>query len=219
MTPLGKAALALAARGMRVFPLPPRKKEPPLFDGLQKYASTDPQKVQNWWRSADNNIGIATGSDSGVWVLDVDGDEGEAALRKLEAALPPTIEVITGDGRHVYFRWPAGFDIRNSHCRDDLPGLDWRGDGGYAVAPRACIRAVAAMPGVSTALASSPTCRIGLSSWSQRAAATKASRKRRCRRKRGARFSPSVTTVAGAARHRPAGRLSAPTLCRSRHRP
>lgn len=138
MTPFGKASLALAARGLRVLPLPPRKKYPPLFAGWQEHATTDPDKIRNWWREDPNNIGIATGPDSGVWVLDVDGDEGEATLRKLETehgALAPTVEVITGDGRHLYFRWPTGTEIRNAQCRDDVPGLDWRGAGGYVMAP------------------------------------------------------------------------------------
>jgi len=109
MTPLGKAALALAGRGMRVFPCVERSKEPAIHDNLRR-ATTDPNIISGWWRSYDLNIAIATGPDSGVWVLDVDGDEGESTLRKLEAAhgaLPPTVEVITGDGRHLYFRWPA----------------------------------------------------------------------------------------------------------------
>jgi hypothetical protein len=137
MTPLGKAALALASKGMRVFPLWPRTKEPLTHNGF-KSATTDPNIIKGWWRSGDNNIGIATGPDSGIWVLDIDGEKGEATLCELEAPfgpLPPTVEVITGKGRHVYFRWPAGKKIGNSQLRSDVPGLDWRGSGGYVLAP------------------------------------------------------------------------------------
>jgi hypothetical protein len=60
------------------------------------------------WRSVpDCNIGIATGQPSGFFVLDVDGADGEASLRKLEeqhSPLPVTIEALTGKGRHCYFR-------------------------------------------------------------------------------------------------------------------
>ena len=91
-----------------------------------------------WWRARDFNIGLATGSGSGIWVLDIDGDEGEATLSALEAehgALLSTVEAITGKGRHLYFRWPQGTEIRNSQLREDLPAFEWRGEGGYVLAP------------------------------------------------------------------------------------
>jgi hypothetical protein len=40
ITPLGQAALALAARGMRVFPIIERQKEPLINDNLNR-ATTD----------------------------------------------------------------------------------------------------------------------------------------------------------------------------------
>jgi hypothetical protein len=135
--PLGRAAVALAARGLRVFPCVERGKEPALHDGFKR-ATTDPNMITGWWRIRDHNIGVATGPGSGVWVLDIDGEDGEATLRKLEAvhgALPPTVEAITGKGRHLYFRWLTGTNIRNTQVRDDIPGLDVRGDGGYVLAP------------------------------------------------------------------------------------
>ena len=67
-----------------------------------------------------------------------DGEEGEETLRQLEAAhgaLPQTVEAITGKGRHVYFRWPSGTEIRNSQLRADVPGLDWRANGGFVLSP------------------------------------------------------------------------------------
>jgi hypothetical protein len=73
-----------------------------------------------------------------VWVLDVDGEEGEATLRKLEAehgALPATVEAITGKGRHLYFRWASGIVIRNKQVNPNMPGIDVRGNGGYVLAP------------------------------------------------------------------------------------
>jgi hypothetical protein len=137
MSALRDAALQLASKGMRVFPLWPGTKEP-LIKDWPKRATTDINVVRGWWRSGHYNIGVATGEGSGIWVLDVDGDEGEATLRVLEAehaALPPTVKVITGRGRHLYFGWPIGTEIRNSQSRDDMPGLDVRGNGGYVLAP------------------------------------------------------------------------------------
>jgi hypothetical protein len=71
-------------------------------------------------------------------VLDVDGEEAEAALAALEAqhgALPVTVQQVTGRGRHICFRWdPAGPEMRN---RSKVGGaaIDVRGNGGYIVAP------------------------------------------------------------------------------------
>jgi hypothetical protein len=137
MTPLGHA-LALAAKGLRVFPCVERSKEPAIADNLKR-ATTDPNIITGWWRSRDFNIGLATGADSGVWVLDIDGDEGAATLRELEARygpLPHTAEVLTGKGRHKYFRWPTGVEIRNKQNNPVMPSIDVRGNGGYVLAPR-----------------------------------------------------------------------------------
>jgi hypothetical protein len=135
---LGDAALALARKGMRVFPCRERSKEPLIGDNLRR-ATTDEQIIRSWWLRGSANIGIAAGQGSGVWVLDVDGDKGgEATLRQWEAEhgeLPQTVEAITANGRHLYWRWPDGETIRNTQDRDDMPGIDVRGMGGYVLAP------------------------------------------------------------------------------------
>jgi hypothetical protein len=144
MSALGAAALKFGRKGFAVFPLRPRTKEPYSDDkffrtiGGYKCASRDPALIKFWWsRQPEANIGLATGSVSGVWVLDLDDDEDEAWLREHEIehgeTIAPTVEVITGKGRHIYFRYPYGIDIRNAQDRDDMP--DVRGDGGYALLP------------------------------------------------------------------------------------
>jgi hypothetical protein len=121
---------------MAVFPLQPRDKTPATHRGL-KDATTDSACINMWWSANSSfNIGLATGSISGVWVLDIDGADAESALRKLETehgTLPPTVEVITGKGRHLYFR-VGEHPIRNS-AGQIAPGIDVRGDGGYVVVP------------------------------------------------------------------------------------
>jgi bifunctional DNA primase/polymerase-like protein/primase-like protein len=136
MSTLHTAALQLAERGLAVFPCQPRGKAPACDAGLHA-ATTDPERINRWWRAfPDLNIGIATGAASRVFVLDIDGDDGEASLRKLESergALPSTVEVITGKGRHCYFR-TGKRKVGNSASQLGA-GLDIRGDGGYVIAP------------------------------------------------------------------------------------
>jgi len=135
-TPL-QTAMALAQQGLAVFPCQPRGKVPVTSRGVHD-ATIESDRIKKWWSAVpDLNIGVATGSVSGFWVLDVDGDEGEASLRKVEAEhcpLPSTIEVITGKGRHLYFRLGEQGPVKNS-ARQVAPGIDVRGDGGYVLAP------------------------------------------------------------------------------------
>lgn len=149
------AALAYAGRGWYVFPLHTAiggrcscgdptcgsvGKHPRTKNGLRD-ATTDEPTIRRWWAKwPDANIGIATGAESGVVVLDVDANNGgEQSLLELKARhgpLPETVQAITGGGRHVYSRHPGGeVRIRNVVRVLGLPGLDLRGDGGYVVAP------------------------------------------------------------------------------------
>jgi hypothetical protein len=138
MNQLGIAAVKLGERGLRVFPITAGTKKPAIGDNL-RLAAIDPVIITKWWSAFPFNIGVATGARSGVWVLDVDADRGgEDTLAELGAKHEPpplTVEVITASGRHLYFRWPTDVEIRNAQLRDDLPGLDWRGEGGYVLAP------------------------------------------------------------------------------------
>lgn len=130
-------ALDYARRGWAVFPIRPQSKEPLTEHGF-KDATTNEATIRRWWaRWPDANVGIATGSPSGIVVLDVDprngGDEG---LRDLEARygpLPETATALTGGGgAHYYFALPQGMTVRT---RKLAPGLDLKADGGYVVAP------------------------------------------------------------------------------------
>jgi Bifunctional DNA primase/polymerase, N-terminal/Primase C terminal 1 (PriCT-1) len=126
------SALKLASSGMSVFPCRVRDKRPATANGCND-ASRDPDQIRSWWAQDENfNIGIATGDKSGIFVLDVDNDDGFTALAKF-GVVPETVEAVTGKGEHFYFRMPA-FDLRNS-ARKLGPGLDIRANGGYVLAP------------------------------------------------------------------------------------
>jgi hypothetical protein len=85
------------------------------------------------------NLGILTGQQAGIWVLDIDPRHGgDARLAELEARhgpLPYTYTVRTGSGgTHYYFALPDDFTPTTS--RGQLPsGIDVRGQGGQVVAP------------------------------------------------------------------------------------
>jgi hypothetical protein len=139
MSALLDSALAYAKRGLRVFPCRPRDKWPACAHGFHD-ATIDPNVIAGWWRgNPECNIGIATGEQSGIFVVDLDDADAESELRKLEqqnSALPPTVESITGKGRHLFFAWPNR-SIRNSVGAKGgiAPGIDIRGQGGYVIAP------------------------------------------------------------------------------------
>ena len=137
------AALDYAERGLRVLPIMPGGKRPPMR-AWQDAATTDPETIRLWWTGlySDHGVGIATGAGSGVFVLDVDvsdGKAGDETLRTLEDSygqLTDTLRTITGSGgAHHYYRMPAGVEIRNDAGRKLGPGLDIRGEGGQVVAP------------------------------------------------------------------------------------
>ena len=110
------AALDYAARGLPVFPCVSRGKTPAVARGFHA-ATCNPATIRRYWTDPDRNVGIPTGAASNVWVLDIDGDEGEQTLCGLETThgkLPTTAEVTTGKGRHLYWRWPSSVEIRNS---------------------------------------------------------------------------------------------------------
>lgn len=123
-------ALRYAGRGWAVLPLVGKF---PLCEHGSKDATTDEGIIRGWfarWPSA--NVGIATGSASGIYVIDEDAG-GYATIASL--GLPPTLTVKTGSGgRHFYFELPAGVVLGNTSKKLG-PGVDSRGEGGYVVAP------------------------------------------------------------------------------------
>jgi len=138
---LASATRLYASRRIAVFPLAPGSKIPIKYTHGLRDANIDHEvALARWDKTPDANIGAATGSRSGFWVLDVDAHhDGLATLAILEAEqgpLPVTIEASTPNGgRHLYWRWRAEDpEIRNSAGRLG-PGLDVRGEGGSIVLP------------------------------------------------------------------------------------
>jgi hypothetical protein len=99
-----------------------------------KDATTNRARVLAWWtRHPQANIGLATGHRFDV--LDVDGPAGERAIGQLAAAhgLASSGPLVrTGGGGWHFYLAPTG--LGNVHPRG-LAHVDWRGRGGYVVAP------------------------------------------------------------------------------------
>ena len=142
-TPLFAAALEYARQGWHVFPLGVKGKKPIMKGGFYK-ATTDEATIKQWIRQYPNaNIGLATGVKSGVFVVDIDGNVGEADLARLQdqyGMLPETLQSTTGAGGHLYFKFPVHAMVKNrakiiSHEKGVEGGLDTRGEGGYVVLP------------------------------------------------------------------------------------
>ena len=129
-------ALKCAWVGWRVLPV---NGKVPLVKNWPILATTEEDIIRQWWTQFSTaNIGLATGEESNLFVLDVDpakgGDESLRSLEEKFGTLPHTIEVLTGGGgRHYYFTHP-GLPIGNSASALG-PGLDVRTDGGQVVAP------------------------------------------------------------------------------------
>ena len=134
MSDLLATALDYAARGLPVFPCMPRGKTPAVARGFHA-ATTNPATIRRYWTDPERNIGIPTGMPSGIWVLDIDGVEGEASLRVLETkhgAIPKTRTVVTARGKHAWFAYPGAVPTTVGRIG---PGIDTRGDDGYVVVP------------------------------------------------------------------------------------
>ena len=133
-----RSALALAARGFHVFPLTPGQKVPLSGSHGHLEATTDPETIARWWTEMpDANIGLRTGIESGVLVLDRDDrNGGEAGWELLEqefGPVPYSLRVRTGGGIHVYLRHRG--PARVTAPKSVAPGVDLKADNGYVVAP------------------------------------------------------------------------------------
>lgn len=174
------AAVKYARRGWHVFPLVPGKKVPATSNGLYA-ATTNLDILEGWWSRASDvlvspaastsyehtephgslaptfgeglgyGVGIRTGLESNLVVLDVDKKSGGFESLKELGDLPATYTVTTaGGGRHYYFIYPEGLEIGNR--ANMRPGLDLRANGGYVVAPPTTLADGSSYTANSTAL-------------------------------------------------------------------
>lgn len=139
---LGSSAYEYAQWDWPVFPLAHHAKVPAIKGGKGfKDATTDPGRIERWWnKHPDHNIGLATGH--GFDVIDIDtkdskGNPTSVGVMSLMALLdggdiPEThaVAVTASGGMHLYVK-PTG----KGNFAGIRPGVDYRGKGGYVVAP------------------------------------------------------------------------------------
>lgn len=133
------AALLYASWGWPVFPLKYRSKDPATQHGFQD-ATTDPDLIRQEWRGAraQFNIGVATGHLFDV--IDVDPENGGAqsfveqlavqhySTRKIQPC--HGLVSTSSGGMHLYVEATGKGNYAGLR-----PGIDYRGRGGYVVAP------------------------------------------------------------------------------------
>jgi len=128
------AALRCAARGWPVLPVKARGKVPLTEHGLHD-ASLDPAQVKEWWgRWPRSNVGLRTGAAFDVLDIDIAGVDVMLALTEEHGTWSrsgPYVRTGSG-GRHIYF---APTTRRVGNRARFVEGCDWRGKGGYVIAP------------------------------------------------------------------------------------
>ncbi|MBA2117331.1 bifunctional DNA primase/polymerase [Bremerella alba] len=143
-------AQAYCDKGLRVFPVHTLEngqcscgksdcdnvaKHPLTVNGF-KAATTNKNKMLEYFSDKYEraNVAIATGKESGVFVVDVDSIRSLTELEKKHGAFPQTWETKTGNGRHLFYRFPQTGTVKNSTKKIDKE-IDIRGEGGYVILP------------------------------------------------------------------------------------
>ena len=104
-------------------------------------ATTNRKQIKRWWTANPNaNIGIATGSKSGIIVLDIDPrNRGVKSLKRRKkelGPLPDTVIALTGGGgRHLVFKYPSFVVRKDTSGKKFGKGVDILSDGCIMVAP------------------------------------------------------------------------------------
>lgn len=122
-------------RGWPVFPVSHSKA--PLTPHGFKDATKDRDTIIGWWKQwPDALLAIPTGTESGLFILDIDPDGAEwYAERATEFACGYIVK--TRRGHHLYYRMPEGAELgRRIGC--PVPGVDVLAGNGYAVYWPAC---------------------------------------------------------------------------------
>lgn len=136
------AALEYLEEGLSVIPIRPDTKRPCIrWKEYQSRQATE-EEVEEWFRIwPDAYLAVVTGAVSGVLVVDCDNDE--AFRTAVAAGMRSPVMVKTKRGCHLWFKDPADGQRRGPRAGNNSTGADWprvngldfRGDGSYALLP------------------------------------------------------------------------------------
>jgi putative DNA primase/helicase len=134
-------AIVYARRGWHVLPTSAKSKKPINKKGSHG-ATIDEDQIIDWWNEHPTaNIGVATGEQSGFFVVDLDIKDGKNGAETLSEYFGEEIESIDTEkhligktatgGIHLLYKWDNERPVNNA--QGVLPGVDIRGTGGYVV--------------------------------------------------------------------------------------
>jgi hypothetical protein len=131
-----KSALWYGKKGFSVIPIKGDKRPYLSWEKYQRERASEDQ-IKQWWTTdyKGANVGIVTGSISGLTVVDTDSDEGLATLLPFLDSTPSTPLAKTPKGNHFYFSYADGIGNKGRFLKD----CDVRSEGGYVVAPPSII--------------------------------------------------------------------------------
>lgn len=142
---IGAAATEYTRWDWPVFPLGAKAKTPAIPKRLGgtgfKQATTDTSRIQRWWtKHPEHNIGLATGHMFDIIDIDTKDSDGkpnpagvQSFISLMESGDIPEchgVAVTASGGMHLYVL-PTG----RGNFAGVRPGIDYRGLGGYVVAP------------------------------------------------------------------------------------
>lgn len=126
-----ESALQYCRAGFSVIPCGRDKKPKIQWEEYIKRCATE-DEVREWWRLYPYaNVGLVTGMVSGFCVVDADGSVGVESLKQYIPGGVVTAYT-PNHGQHFYFVCP---DSVIGNATRFLPGVDFRGNGGFVVAP------------------------------------------------------------------------------------
>jgi hypothetical protein len=113
-----------------IMPVENKKPLVPWQDLIER-EQTNEERSKILQAAVPGKIGIICGPVSRIFVLDIDGPNGEESVKKFH--VPPTWTVKTPHGKHVYFKWVPELEHKITTRTAILSGVDVRGEGGYVV--------------------------------------------------------------------------------------